>query len=267
MSPKVVILGARGSVPVSSEEFLCYGGATTCVLIQSADQTIILDAGTGMLMLPTYLKPEDTDISLLLSHGHVDHLLGFSMCPSVFDSARSFHIYAAERSGSDGESYLQSLMSPPLWPIRPSQVGAKVCFHPLAKDFQIGPIQVDSMEGIHPGGVSLFRLTIDGRRIVFITDCTLTDSLFPRAAEFAQNCDLLLCDGQYSEKEWQSHSSFGHNTWTTAARLGAACDAKQVRIIHHDPFHTDRDLDAASAMIKTIHPRCMFARAGEEIIL
>ena len=112
MSPKVVILGARGSVPVSSEEFLCYGGATTCVLIQSADQTIILDAGTGMLMLPTYLKPEDADISLLLSHGHVDHLLGFSMCPSVFDSARSFHIYAAERSGSDGESYLQSLMSP-----------------------------------------------------------------------------------------------------------------------------------------------------------
>lgn len=267
MNPTVVILGARGSVPISRQDSLRYGGATLCIFMRLSGQPVILDMGTGMLDLPLCLSADDTDIPILLSHPHADHLLGIPMCPSLFESHRSFSLYAKERNGLTGEAMLKALMSPPLWPIMPEEMASALSYHSISASFDLGPIHVDTLEGIHPSGVTLFRLTGGGKSVVYMTDCTLTEEFFPKAAAFAENCDLLLCDGQYSEEEWASRSHFGHSTWTAAARLAAAANAKQARIIHHDPFRTDAELDAAAQTLTTIYPGCTFARAGEEISL
>ena len=267
MKSQLVILGTRGSVPVSGEAFLRYGGETTCVLLQLAEQTIVLDAGTGMLALPSYLEKENRQITLLLSHAHADHLLGLPMSACVFDPENRIIIYGADRDSRTVREQVCALLAPPLWPVGPEQLPADITFHSLPETMTLGTVTVDTMDGIHPGGVSLFRITGAGKRIIFATDCTLSPSFMPRLTEFAKDCDLLLCDGQYSPEEWAGKSGFGHSTWTAAAELGAACGAKQVRIIHHDPCRTDEALDAAGAELNAIHPRCQFARAGERIIL
>ena len=267
MRSSVLILGARGSVPVSRQDSLNYGGETLCIFMRFADQPVILDAGTGMLRLPHLLKDGETDLPILLSHPHADHLLGFPMCPALFDPQKKIRIYGATRNGLPVKEQVHALMSPPLWPVSPQQLGATVTFHPVEPSFDLGAIHVDTLEGIHPGGVTLFRLTGDGKTVVYMTDCTLTESFFPKAVEFAKDCDLLLCDGQYSETEWAERCHFGHSTWTAAAQLTAAAHAKQARIIHHDPFRTDVELDAAAKDLTNIHPGCAFARAGEEITL
>ena len=267
MKPSVVIAGTRGSVPVSKKESLYYGGATLSVFVRLAGQSVVLDAGTGILDLPSVLEENENDIPILLSHPHADHLLGLPMCPVLFDAQKTLRIYGAERNGLTVQEQLRTLMSPPLWPVLPEEVGAALTFHPMEDSFDIGPIHVDTMEGIHPGGVTVFRLSGGGVSVVYMTDCTLTDSFFPKAAEFAKDCDLLLCDGQYNEDEWAEHSCFGHNTWVTAARLAAAAHAKKARVIHHAPFRTDAELDAAAKDLTDIHPGCAFARAGEEILL
>ncbi|MDD6188611.1 MAG: MBL fold metallo-hydrolase [Clostridiales bacterium] len=263
----VTILGARGSIPVSGEEFLRFGGATTCILIRLAGQAVVLDAGTGLLALPEFLKDEESRISLLLSHPHADHLLGLPLCPLLSRPGFRFDIYAARRGGFGVEEQVRSLMSPPLWPIGPERLPAPPVFYDLPPRLELGSITVDCMEGIHPGGVSLFRLTGGGRRVVFATDCTLTDDLIPTLTEFARDCDLLLCDGQYSDAEWPSRAGFGHSTWTAAARLGRDCGAKQIRVIHHDPSHTDSLLNAAEEELRQIHPNCAFAHVKEEVLL
>ena len=267
MRPAVFILGVRGSLPISRQDSLKYGGATLCIFMRLADQPIVLDAGTGILDLPNLLHSDDTDVSILLSHSHVDHLLGIPMCPTMFDPKQTLHIYGAERNGMRVREQIQTLMSPPLWPIPVESVGAAVTFHSMESSFKLGSVRVDTMDGIHPNGVTLFRLTGDGKTVVYMTDCTLTEGFFSKATEFARDCDLLLCDGQYNEEEWASRSHFGHNTWTAAARLAAAANAKQARIIHHDPFRTDVELDAAAKELTNIYPGCAFARAGEEITL
>lgn len=267
MKQEVIILGARGSVPVSGKSFVEYGGGTTCVFLRMAEQPIVLDAGTGMLDLSQVLKKEEQQITLLLSHPHVDHMLGLPLCPVVFDPGKAIHVYGVTRQGKDVKMQLSELLHPPLWPVGPEQLPAKFSFFELPETLQLGNVTIETMEGIHPGGVSLFRLTADGKRVVFVSDCTLTESLLPRLTEFARDCDLLLCDGQYSPQEWQGREHFGHNTWTAAARLGAACGAKNVRIIHHDPFRTDAQLDSAAKELTAIHPHCAFARAGETILL
>ena len=267
MKEQVVILGTRGSVPVSGPDYLSYGGGTTCVLVRLAGQPVVLDGGTGILDLPGHLADGERDIPLLLSHPHADHLLGLPMCPLVFDRRCRMDVYAANRGGLDGEGQIRALMAPPLWPVGPDRLPARLQFHDLKSGQTIGPVQVDTMEGNHPGGVTLFRLTGGGKRVVFVTDCTLSEGLLPELTDFARDCDLLLIDGQYSPAEWEANRAFGHNTWIDAARLGAACGAARVRIIHHHPARTDRELDGAASQLTEIHPGCAFARAGEEILL
>lgn len=267
MKQTVVILGARGSVPVSGERFVRYGCATTCVFLRLAGQPVVLDAGTGILNLPGVLRENEREIPLLLSHPHTDHLLGLPMCPLAFDPSRRFVLYARTRKGMDTAAQTARLISPPLWPVGLDTLPAEFQFRELPTAFSLGAVTVETMEGVHPGGVSLLRLTGGGKRVVFATDCTLTDALLPRLTDLARDCDLLLIDGQYSEVEWPARKTFGHSTWTAAAHLGAVCGAKRVRIIHHDPDRTDRELDGAAAELTEIHPDCAFAREGEEIAL
>ena len=52
--------GSRGSIPVSGEEYIKYGGDTTCIEIRTkSDDIIIVDAGTGIRRLGNKLIDEN----------------------------------------------------------------------------------------------------------------------------------------------------------------------------------------------------------------
>jgi len=262
MEDHVRLLGVRGSVPVSGEAFARYGGATLCVLVQLAGRTVLLDAGTGLLRLPDDALTA-RELPLLLSHAHIDHLLGLPLSACVLRrDTPQLEVYA---KGADEP--VKRLMSPPLWPVGPASLPAPPCFRELPASLALGPVRVTTMEGVHPGGVTLFRLEGGGKSVVYAADCALTDELAPALTAFARDCDLLLCDGQYSDEEWPAKSAFGHSRWTAAAALGRACGAKRVRIIHHDPARTDEELDAAAPALAALCPGCAFGHEGEVIAL
>lgn len=307
MQSAVIILGARGSVPVSGPSFQKYGCATTCFLLRLNGRSVLVDAGTGLMNLPD-AELSAPSLPLLLTHPHADHLSGLPLCPYVMRSGKRLNVYAARHGGLNGREQVLRLLSPPLWPVTPDQLPAEFRFHDLPPSLDLygehgpercgtqneanssldlygehgagpdsgtnnepgndaGIIHVERMEGIHPGGVSLLRVSGGGKSVVIMTDCTLTKDLCPRAAAFARDCALLLCDGQYSPAEWPRVSGFGHSTWPDAAQFGRLCGARQVRVIHHDPRRTDEELDRAAGELREIHPRCAFAREGEEIVL
>ncbi|MBR3570875.1 MAG: hypothetical protein IKN96_08805 [Oscillibacter sp.] len=271
------ILGARGSMSVGGGAYSEYGGATTCVLVRFAGHTALLDAGTGLLNLPAELLTAPS-LPLLLTHAHADHLLGLPLCPYVMRRGARLEIYGRTRNGLDAETQARRLLSPPLWPVGPEKLPAEIAFHDLPDEFYLGAdsraasretggIHVKTMEGEHPNGVSLLRLERDGRSVVLMTDCTLTERVWGDALEFARGCSLLLCDGQYGDDEWRVCSGFGHNSWKTAARFARECGARNARIIHHDPFHTDAILNEAAHETEEICPGCAFAKEGEVIAL
>lgn len=266
MNNTVWILGTRGSMPMGGPGFRKYGGDTPCILVRLAGQDILLDAGTGLMNLP----PEQMDapaLTMLLTHYHIDHLLGLPLCPFVLRPGKRLDIYGAPRYGMDAHTALSRLLSRPLWPVGPDDLPAELVFHDLPKTLDLGPVQVETMEGVHPDGVSLLRLTGGGRCIAYVSDCTLTEVILPELTRFVRDCDLLLCDGQYSSAEWPARSGFGHSTWTAAARLAAACGAKQARVLHHDTAHTDDILDQAVREVHAICPACTLAVQGEVIQL
>ena len=140
-----------------------------------------------------------------------------------------------------------------------------VCY--IEEKININGTLIENLEENHPGGVSILRMTVCGKRIVLMTDCTISKDNRDRLLSFCNNCDLLLCDGQYSDEEWPSRATFGHNTWNTAARFARDCGAKLTKILHHDPSHTDDILDTAQLQVNAICPTCSLACDGEEITL
>lgn len=257
MGDRVTILGSRGSVPVSGAEYVHFGGSTTCVLVELDDTCIILDAGTGIRNIPESVL-QRSELPLFLTHAHLDHLIGLPMFPYLFRKNAHLSVYA------DGPEQMARLFSPPYWPLSLQELPAEVSFHPMPDQVRIQTVCVERMRGSHPGGVSVFRLSGRRHTVVFATDCTLTDEVRPTLLQFADGCDLLIIDGQYSDEEWADRKAYGHSRWTEAARLGLEAGALQIRITHHDPAHTDAFLVSAEASLR---PDCLFAREGEMICL
>src|SRR5579859_2755320 len=75
----VTFWGTRGSIPAPGSDTVRYGGNTACVSVRLAQgPLLLLDAGTGIRALGHALAAEgQRDITLLLSHGHWDHIQGF----------------------------------------------------------------------------------------------------------------------------------------------------------------------------------------------
>ncbi len=85
------VLGCRGSMPISGPDFAKYGGATSSYLYMTEEEAIILDAGTGILNLPDVGSRR---LSVLISHSHIDHILGLPMFIGSL-GAKELSIYGA----------------------------------------------------------------------------------------------------------------------------------------------------------------------------
>lgn len=262
MNDCVICLGVRGSLPVSRADSVRFGGSTTCFFVRLDGTPLILDAGSGLAALPACLTPDDTKASLFITHAHADHLIGLPYLLLPCKNGLSLDIYGKTRLGLSVREQIDRLVSPPLWPVGMDVIARGARYHELTERMNVGNVTVESLEGEHPGGVSVLKLTGGGKRVVLMTDCTVNDANREALTAFAKDCDVLLIDGQYSDEEWQGHETFGHNTYSMAAAFGETCGAKQVRIIHHAPYRNDAALDEAEK-----NTGCRFAIEGEVIAL
>ena len=264
MTDSLTVLGTRGSIPLSGPDYTAYGCATTSFLAVLNDTPILLDGGSGLMNVLEEIL-EKPQLTLLLSHLHLDHIIGLSMFPYLFRKDANLTVYYPDYYGSETDMWHERLFSPPLWPVGLNGLSANVTCGPLPDSFTVGNVRIETEDGEHPGGVKVIRLMTETRKIIFATDCTLTDEVSRRLTGFAYNCDLLLTDGQFFPEEWEGHEASGHNTCAAAANFGNLCHAKKVRIIHHSPWHTDEMMDKETARLERIHPDCAFAREGEII--
>ena len=267
---QIKLLGVRGTLPVHGPEFSCFGGATSCVLVRAGGETIILDAGTGLSGRAWESFFPEKHFTLLISHAHVDHLMGFPVFPPLFDPTVTCDIYLKSREGRSAQAQLETLMSPPLWPVTTGSMGAALTFRDVPPFFRVGPVAVETMESRHPGGSTLYKLSLDGVSVVYATDFE-PESGAPGDildfCDFVRGCSLLLLDAQYTSEEYTCTRGFGHSTIPRSAAIAHRCGAEQTLLIHHDPKRTDRHLLALEEAVRTQHPNVRFGRQGEEVLL
>ena len=259
---RVTVLGARGSVPACGRQFTGFGGSTSCYMVQAGEQTVFLDAGSGLVSAPVDFSVPPV---ILLSHLHLDHILGLGMYPRLSQKGKRTDIYVPAAPGEDPQALLNGVYEPPYWPLTLKNYAGDVHISPLQAHLEAGGIAIDTLEGYHPGGCKVFRLRYNGKTLVYATDQEPDEDGFAKLAAFAKDADLLLFDGQYSEEEYESRRGFGHSTAQKGIALMQQCGAKKLLLIHHDPHSTDAELTARETALGRADVR--YAREGETIVL
>ena len=264
-SAKVKLLGVRGSLPVNDAAFVKYGGATSCLLFEAGGETIFLDAGTGILTGADI--PSGKRISILVTHSHIDHILGFPMCPFIYDETNEVDLYLSTRQGRDAKTQISALMSNPLWPTGIESVMAKLTFYDVPETFFIGGIKVGAMESSHPGGSTIYKLSVGDKSLVYATDFEHDEYNSERLATFAENCSILIYDSQFLDSEYAEKRGWGHSTFEEGIKMGARCKAGITVFFHHDPMRTDAQLDEIAKYAGSVDITCRIGISGEAIEL
>lgn len=260
---QLTVLGTRGSIAMSGAEYAEFGGSTSCYMVQAGEDTVFLDAGSGLLSAPEAYPRAP---AVLLSHLHLDHVMGLGMFPLLTQREQQIDLYIPFcETEAAARLQLDRIYSPPFWPVRLDELGAELRLRTVPACFSVGSIRVEAMVGHHPGGCMVYKLGYAGKTIVFATDYEHSEESDTRLAAFARNTDLLLYDAQFDPEKYERKKGFGHSTAEKGLELMERIHGKQLLLIHHDCKSTDRILHEREKRLGT--KQASFAREGQTIIL
>jgi ribonuclease BN (tRNA processing enzyme) len=245
------IWGARGSIPVSGKEYLKYGGDTTCLEIRSKNNDVILiDAGSGIRRCGNNLLKENIyDFSIIFTHSHWDHILGFPFFKPIYFKKTNINIYGCPFAMNSIKNMISDTMSYPHFPVYFDDINSNIIFKTdCIEDFTIGNIQVKHTLLSHPNKGMGYKFIEDDKSFVFLTDNELTYQhegglTFNDYKSFAENCDLLIHDAEYDEEEYKTKKAWGHSCYKDTVNLAIQANVKSYGLFHHNQDRSDEGVD------------------------
>lgn len=261
----VTVLGVRGSFPATGRDYLEYGGNTSCFLADFCGETVILDAGSGLSLLGTAvpLPGGRKRVHVLLSHPHMDHIMGLFSFSLLHDRSAEIVLYG----GMGLRSWLDTILGPPYWPVGLDDFQARVQVRELTPGTQLSlgdSAAVSTLRGNHPGDSLLYRLEAGGKTLVYALDCEMDGDMRVALSDFAKNADLLIWDASFTAGDLIK--GWGHSTWQEGLALGREAGVKQVLMTHYLQTYTDSFLSEQERLAGA-GGGCLFAREGMVIQL
>ena len=249
---KVRFWGTRGSLPSPRPGTVRYGGNTSCVEVRTGDgSVIVLDAGSGIHRLADF-GPGVNRIDVLLTHLHMDHILGLGFFAALFRPDLEVHIWGPPSATLDLRARLSRYLSPPLFPVRLADLPCRLVLHDAPRGtFDLPGAAVTADLVCHPGPTLGYRLSADGAILAYVPDHepALGDGDFLASPQWTSGfplmagADLLIHDAQYTDEEYPGHVGWGHGTINQAMALAEAAGVTTLAPFHHDPGHNDAQLD------------------------
>jgi ribonuclease BN (tRNA processing enzyme) len=255
---RIHLCGVRGSVPAPGPDFVRYGGHTSCLALahDGKTPTLVLDAGSGIQQVSGLLDGEPFDGTIMFSHLHWDHILGLPFFSAAdHPNARTDVLLPEQASGADATAVLAQVMSPPYFPIEPTQLRGGWAFATVAPgEHEIEGFRVLAREVPHKGGRTFgYRISDGHSTFAYLPDHCPTvlgpgedgfGEYHPTAIELAQDADVLLHDAQLLPEELAAEAGFGHSVADYAVQLARRAGVRAVALSHHRPDRTDDQLDA-----------------------
>ena len=278
----VRIWGCRGSLAAPGADTVKYGGNTSCVEVRLASgHVLVLDAGTGMRPLGVRLQGESPDeVHILLTHLHLDHLQGLGFFRPLFVPDLDVHIWGPPSPVQALSERIAMYLSPPLFPVHLDDVPSRLTFHDAPDDaVPLGSATIRAGKVTHQGPTVGYRIEEDGRSLVYLpdhepslgTDLRALPPQWMSGHDIARDADVLLHDAQYRDDEYGAHVGWGHSCIADTLEFAQKAGVDRVVLFHHDPYHTDAELEALLDDVHVQRPelkdRVCLAYEGMTIVL
>ncbi len=269
----VTFWGARGSIAVPGAETVVFGGNTSCleVVLKRAGRecAIIVDAGTGLRLLGNSREwRQDTDIHLLLTHLHHDHVIGLSFFKPLHVPGTTIHIWCGNLAGETAEAALGQMFAPPLFPFRLGQVNARLIFHGFraGETIEVGGERIATVPLRHPSGATGYRFGEGAAALAVVTDIEHeTSGPEPELVDFCRGIDTVVYDTMLAECDYGSCRGWGHSTAAEAIKLMQASGARRLVGFHHDPCAVDAQMEQREKAMQHSWPESLMAREGQTL--
>lgn len=211
---RVIFLGTNGWYDTET-------GNTICILIETDDYYIILDAGNGLYKIDKYISSKKP-IYLFLSHFHLDHIVGLHTL-NKFKFSQRIRIYGQVHT----KDILNTVITEP-YTIPFAKLPSKVEVHELSEGVHNIPFLVKCLFLQHSSKCMGYRFEFQNKVISYCPDTKTCEN----AVELAKNADLLITEcsfgpGQYNEK-WP------HLNPEEAAKIAKESGAKKLVLVHFD---------------------------------
>lgn len=259
---KATVWGCRGSLAAPGPATVVYGGNTSCVQLELEDgPPVILDAGTGIRLLGLELAETSGPIHLCLTHLHLDHLEGLGFFTPIWQPERELHIWGPPSPLDALEERISRLFSPPIFPVPLSDVPANVVCHDLPEgEFELGSFRILAQPVSHRGPTVGYRFEENGCSLAYVPDHEPYLGVEPGEVEpgwlsgstIAEGAAVLMHDAQYFEHEYPSRVTFGHSSVAHAVSFARATEVERLILFHHDPMHSDIELQALEARAREL---------------
>lgn len=266
---RVTFWGVRGTFPAAGAAFARYGGDTMCVEVKCAGTRIILDAGSGLKGLGAKLAAETGPIEthLVLSHFHLDHIMGLPHFAPLWRSDAKVSVHApAESAGKGAEAALFTVLRPPLFPLEPNDLPAAINVREFTAGDAFWPapmVRVTTFALSHQGASAGIVIEADGRKLAYVTDHEHGEfAVDRRLASVVEGADLLIYDATFTDAEWLHRRGWGHSTWEQGLRFKQEASVALLALAHHEPDRDDSALDELSEAASAQCPNVFFARQG-----
>ena len=262
------IYGSRGTVPVCEENYHMYGGNTSCSAVILSDAVIVFDAGTGIRALGAEWIEKRKEYHIFISHMHMDHIQAFPLFPPLYDKEAKVTVYGEKKNGRGIRERLYDYLATALWPIGEEAFFCQLSYVDMAEGKRIRlntkeEVWLEAMPVSHVGGSTAYRCRYRDSLIVYALDFEHGRGAEDKLGEFSQGADVMLYDGQYFPEEYEKKKGWGHSTWEEGRKLQEKYEIKKLLIAHHEPWHTDMDIqEEEKKMPQSEQRKICFAREG-----
>ncbi len=217
-------------------------GHTSCTLIETKNEYIILDAGFGIQKINKYIV-KNKPVYLFLTHIHLDHICGLHLLP-YFNFKQPLTIILHK----DSYPYLKKILQHPFTSDL-SQAGVEVNIETILPGVYNQPFKFRCLPLKHVDGCLGFRFEIDDRVVTYCSDTAVcaNDKIL------SKNTDILIHEctlgPDLTMKDW------GHSNPEDVAQLAKEARVREVYLTHFgaDHYQSKKSRQEALAVARKIY--------------